>query len=251
VQNKFFCKKPYIDLFETTSSSSKIISQILYGEKFKILLKKKNWVKIKTSFDNYNGYIKNKNYIKNFEPTHKIKSLKSIVFNNPKNLNKYKSKISLPFASKIKILKENKSFVMFEKNKWIEKKNIEKIKKKKKFLKILKMFLGAKYKWGGKSYSGIDCSGILQIIFYYNNKYFPRDTKDQINIFKKKVLKKLYKKGDIIFWEGHVAICINSNLLIHAYGPKKKVLIMPIKKTISLIEKTAKLKIKKITQINL
>ena len=55
--------------------------------------------------------------------------------------------------------------------------------------------------------------------------------------------------GDIIFWKGHVAICLNSKQLIHAYGPKKKVLIMPIKKTISLIEKTANLKIKKIIKL--
>ena len=37
--------------------------------------------------------------------------------------------------------------------------------------------------------------------------------------------KKQFKKGDIIFWKGHVAMCINSKELIHAYGPKKKVLI--------------------------
>ena len=44
--------------------------------------------------------------------------------------------------------------------------------------------------------------------------------------------KKKFKKGDIIFWKGHVAICINTNDLIHAYGPKKKVIIMNIKKTL-------------------
>ena len=48
---------------------------------------------------------------------------------------------------------------------------------------------------------------------------------------------------------GHVAICINSKKLIHAYGPKKKVLIMNIKDTIKIIEKTANLKVKKVTKI--
>ena len=61
--------------------------------------------------------------------------------------------------------------------------------------------------------------------------------------------KKTYKKGDVIFWIGHVAICINSKKLIHAYSPKKKVLIMPIKKTIKRIERTTKLVVKKITSI--
>ena len=61
--------------------------------------------------------------------------------------------------------------------------------------------------------------------------------------------KKLFKKGDIIFWKGHVAICLNKRELIHAYGPRKKVLIMPIIKTIKLIEKTANLKVIKIISI--
>ena len=59
----------------------------------------------------------------------------------------------------------------------------------------------------------------------------------------------MFQKGDIIFWKGHVAICINSKELIHAYGPKKKVLVMSIKKTIDRIEKTANLTVKKISFI--
>ena len=55
-----------------------------------------------------------------------------------------------------------------------------------------------------------------------------------------------FKLGDIIYWKGHVAVCINSKELIHAYGPRKKVLIMPIKKTIKLIKETANLEVKKI-----
>ena len=58
-----------------------------------------------------------------------------------------------------------------------------------------------------------------------------------------------FKKGDIIFWEGHVAMCLNSKKLIHAYGPEKKVIIMPIIKTINRIQRTAKLKVKKISRI--
>ena len=106
-----------------------------------------------------------------------------------------------------------------------------------------------KYKWCGKTFDGIDCSALLQIFYKYNNKFFPRDTKDQVKIKKGVNNKKLFKKGDIIFWKGHVAICLNKRELIHAYGPRKKVLIMPIIKTIKLIEKTAKLKVIKIISI--
>ena len=111
------------------------------------------------------------------------------------------------------------------------------------------MFLKTKYVWGGKTYRGIDCSAILQLFFYYNNKFYPRDTEDQIKYSTKKNKGVIFKKGDIIFWKGHVAVCINSQKLIHAYGPEKKVLIMTITDSINKIERTAKLIVKKISSI--
>ena len=139
---------------------------------------------------------------------------------------------------------------MFKKNKWIKIKDITLINKKEKnFIKILKLFKNCKYKWGGKTYQGIDCSALVQIFYKFNNKFFPRDTVDQIKYKKGSIVKKKFKSGDIIYWKGHVAVCINSKKLIHAYGPKKKVVIMPINETIETIERTANLKVKKICKI--
>ena len=57
------------NLYTKPSSKAEVSSQIIYGEKFKILSKKKSWVKIKTSYDNYVGFIKNNNFKKKFNPT--------------------------------------------------------------------------------------------------------------------------------------------------------------------------------------
>ena len=250
MSNNFFCKSPYINLYDSPSFNSKISSQILYGEKFKILLKKKKIIKIKTSYDNYVGYIKSSNYISKFKPTHKVSVLKSRIFKYPENSTKHKSKKFLSFSSKIQILKKYENFIMFDKNRWLNIKDIKLINQKEKnFLKIFKLFLGCKYKWGGKTFNGIDCSALIQIFYQFNKKFFPRDTKDQIRYSKKRLKIKNFKRGDIIFWKGHVAVCINSKKLIHAYGPKKKVIIMPIKQTIALIEKTANLRLRKISRI--
>jgi len=249
VQNSFFCKNPFINLYDLPSYNSKIGSQILYGEKFKILKKEKNFFKVKTKYDNYIGYIKTKKYLARFVETHKVSVLKSRIFIYPKNLKKFKSKSFLSFSSKIQVLKKKNNFVMFDKNKWLFAKDIKLIdKKEKNIIKILKLFLNCKYKWGGKTYKGIDCSALIQIFYKFNNKFFPRDTVDQIK-YKKGTIKKKFRLGDIIYWKGHVAICINSKELIHAYSPRKKVLIMPIKKTIRLIKDTANLEVKKILSI--
>jgi len=246
VKNNYFYKKPLSNIYKKPSKVSEVISQIIYGEKFKILSKNKSWLRIKTSFDNYIGYIENENYTVNHNPTHKVSSLKVNIFDKQKNITKH----FLPFAAKILIIQENKNFVEFEKNKWIIKKYIKRIDHvEKDYLKILKLFLKTKYVWGGKTYKGIDCSAILQLLYYYNNKFYPRDTKDQLKYSKNSYERKKFKKGDIIFWEGHVAICIDDKKLIHAYGPEKKVIIMPINKTLERIERTVKLIVKKVSFI--
>ena len=53
--------------------------------------------------------------------------------------------------------------------------------------------------------------------------------------FKKRIKLKNIRRNDLIFWKGHVAIAISKNSLIHAYGPFKKNVVMPIKKTIDRI----------------
>ena len=246
VKNKFYFINNFSNIYKRPSKSSEVTSQIIYGEKFKILSKNKNWIKIQLLFDNYKGFIINSKYLEKFSPNYKVISLKARIFKRPG----VGTKSWLPLASKLSVLEQNKNYVKIEKNKWIKKKDIKKLSyKNKNFIEIFKKFLNVKYVWGGKTFQGIDCSALLQVYYIYNNIFFPRDTVDQIKVKKGLKNKKIFSKGDIIFWKGHVAICLNSKQLIHAYGPKKKVLIMPIKKTISLIEKTANLKIKKIIKL--
>ena len=248
MQNSFFCSKSYLNVYELASKNSNISTQLLYGEKFKVIKRNKKFLKIKADFDDYVGFIKVGKFNKRLNKTYKVSVLKSKIYSKPKS--KFGTKKYLPFSSEIEILNKNNNFVMFEKNKWISFNELETIKKQNKdFTKIFKLFLNCKYKWGGKSFDGIDCSALLQIFYKFNNKFFPRDTIDQIKIKKGTVQKKIFKKGDIIFWKGHVAICLNSKNLIHAYGPRKKVLIMPINKTIKIIEKTANLKVTKVVSI--
>ena len=67
----YFLNIPVSNIYSKPSIKSEITSQMLYGEKFKILSKKKNWVKIKTSFDNYKGFIKDRNFFQSFKATKK------------------------------------------------------------------------------------------------------------------------------------------------------------------------------------
>ena len=244
-----FLNKSVANIYFKPSSNSEVVSQILYGEKFKILLKRKKYLKIKTHYDNYIGYIKKDKFLENFKPSHKISKVKSRIFFK-KGKRFLSSNHYLYYGSGVCIRNENKKYIEFEKNKWIKKSDIKNIDHyEKNYIKVFKFFLNTKYLWGGKTCVGIDCSALIQIYFYYNRIFFPRDTKDQIRFCKRKRSKNRLK-GDIIFWKGHVGICLNKSRFVHAYGPKKKVLIMPTVQTIKLIDKTANLKVKKVSNIS-
>ena len=244
-----FLNKSVANIYFKPSSNSEVVSQILYGEKFKILLKRKKYIKIKTHYDNYIGYIKKGKFLENFKPSYKISKIKSrIFFKRDKRF--LSSNHYLYYGSGVCKRNENKKYIEFEKNKWIKKSDIKNIDHhEKNYIKIFRFFLNTKYLWGGKTCDGIDCSALIQIYFYYNRIFFPRDTKDQIRFCKRKRSKNRLK-GDIVFWKGHVGICLNKSRFIHAYGPKKKVIIMPTGQTIKLIDKTANLKVKKVSNIS-
>ena len=95
---------------------------------------------------------------------------------------------------------------------------------------------------GRKSFKGIDCSALIQLFLNFNNRFCPRDAKDQVKYFKKNIRLNQIKKNDIIYWKGHVALAISKKKLIHAYGPLKKTVIMGIHQTIERIKNTANLK---------
>jgi hypothetical protein len=228
-----------INLYKKPSVKSEIVTQMIYGDSFSISNKSKKWLKITIKEDNYKGYIKNKKYSNFLKPTHKVISLKAKIFKFPNRIEKNE----ITFGSKIKVIENNSKFLKFA-NGWIKKDDVKPIKYKEKnpFRKITS-FKDIRYKWGGKSFKGIDCSALVQIFLNFNNKYCPRDAKDQFKYFRKNIKLKNIKKNDIIYWKGHVAVALSNKKLIHAYGPMKKTVIMDIKQTIKRIERTAKLKV--------
>ena len=230
-----------INVYKKNNLKSEIVTQLLYGDTFKKIKNNGKWIKIRSDIDNYKGYIVNDKFPKKQKNTHKICNVFTALYSKP-NINK-KIRKKLSFGSKIKVLKKKGNFYKFD-NFWINKKDLKKINYKNiDIFKYVKRFINVKYKWGGKHFSGIDCSGLIQIFFNFNNKFCPRDSKDQIKYFRKKVKLQNIRKNDLIFWKGHVAIAISQQKLIHAYGPLKKTIIMPINRTIEEIYKTAGLKV--------
>ena len=121
-----FLNISFTNIYSKPSLKSEVTSQILYGEKFKVLSKKKNWVKIKTSFDSYVGFIKEHKDYQKFKPSLKISKLKSKIFRKKNNRYIPTDKF-LYFGTGIEALNKDRNYVEYKKNMWIRKKILKKL----------------------------------------------------------------------------------------------------------------------------
>ena len=233
-------KSSIANIYKKNNKNSGIVTQILLGEDFKIQNKIGKFYKGYKAYDKYKGFIEAKDlHLDKNKKTHKIISKECNIYKKPNN--KYKLNKKIFFNSRISILDYKNNFIQ-TKNGWILKKNIKPINfRKKHFLDNIKLYLNTKYLWGGNSPKGLDCSALVQELLKFNNIYCPRDSKDQKKFFRKEISIKNIRKGDLLFWKGHVAIALSNKKLVHAFGPRKKVVIMGIKETVKKIYSKSKL----------
>jgi hypothetical protein len=233
-------KSPITNIYKKNNKKSEVVTQILFGEKFLVQKKFGSFCQGYRSYDKYKGFIESKNLeLNKNKATHKISSKECFLYKKPNTRNKLKKKLF--FNSKIFILNKKNNFIQTSVG-WILKSNVKPIAfKTKHFCDNFKLYLNSKYLWGGNSPEGLDCSALVQELLKFNNIYSPRDSIDQRKFFKKSVNIKKVTKGDLLFWKGHVAIALNNKKLVHAFGPKKKVVIMGIKETVKKIYLKSKL----------
>ncbi len=246
MNNLFSSNFSIVNLHKRPTSKSEVVTQMLYGETFRIISKSKKWIKIEIKEDRYTGYIRIRKFISYLKPTHKISTLSANIYKKPNFRNRIGT---LPYVAKIRVDEINSKFAKFQ-NKWIEIKNIKPLKfKNKDIFQDIKIFKNVRYKWGGKTFEGIDCSALVQICLNFNNKFCPRDSDQQAKFFKKNINLYNIKKNDIIYWKGHVALALSDKTLIHAYGPLRKTLVMNITQTIKRIKRTANLEVVSVKRI--
>jgi cell wall-associated NlpC family hydrolase len=99
------------------------------------------------------------------------------------------------------------------------------------FVAVAERFVGVPYLWGGKTSLGIDCSGLVQIALTASGIACPRDSDMQERALGAPLpiddLAGL-RRGDLIFWKGHVAIVRNPQTIVHANAFHMAVAIEPI-----------------------
>ncbi|OFX78253.1 MAG: hypothetical protein A2X12_09065 [Bacteroidetes bacterium GWE2_29_8] len=209
--------------------SSEMVSQILYGEAFQILGDSKEWLYIRTIFDNYEGWISNN---QNFISKDLISTINPHVSSDLicyiKDVNNhYKQPVFMGSTIYFQDI-EAKRFMINGVEYCFEGNVLNAgLNQKDNLLELLHSLLNIPYLWGGCSISGIDCSGFSQLIYKFLGIKLFRDASLQVNQGNLVCCLDDSQFGDLAFFDNengritHVGILLDKNRIIHASGRVK------------------------------
>jgi cell wall-associated NlpC family hydrolase len=106
------------------------------------------------------------------------------------------------------------------------------------FVAVAERFLGVPYLWGGKTALGLDCSGLVQVALTAAGTACPRDSDMQeqaLGVPLPRAGEESLRRGDLVFWKGHVAIVRDPATLLHANAFHMAVAVEPLAEAVARI----------------
>lgn len=213
------CNLSIVPLRFEPHDTSEMVSQILYGEHFKVLEQRKKWSKIRLAFDNYEGWVDNKQFLE--ITAEKYNEFDKQPFSIVGDLIEFVScendqLMPIPLGASLGAL----DFF----NHYYEGTRIIEQQEKKNIINTAFLFLNAPYLWGGKTNFGIDCSGFSQMVYKLNGYKLLRDASQQATQGDSLSFIEESEPGDLAFFDNdegaitHVGIMMKDNYIIHAHG---------------------------------
>lgn len=219
-----YCNLAIVPLRAEPSDRSEMVTQVLFGEHFSILEQTEKWSKIQLAFDQYQGWIDNKQFqlISEEDFLFLEQSPVQLTVNKLDFLYTCNQEVmSIPLGSTLTCLQKpsiNIEQYIYQNLLISGKKN------KKDLIKTAFLYLNTPYLWGGKTPFGIDCSGFTQMVYKINGYCIPRDASQQAATGEALSFIEESEPGDLAFFDNtegnivHVGLIMDDNYIIHAHG---------------------------------
>jgi cell wall-associated NlpC family hydrolase len=170
-------------------------------------------------------------------PTHKVAVPRALAFPGPDI--KLPPTAALPMGARLTIARQDERFAVTASGWHVPEVYLAPIKARQPdFVAVAEQFLGVPYLWGGKTSLGLDCSGLVQVSLQAAGIACPRDSDMQELALGKLSSLASLRRGDLMFWKGHVAIARDPESLIHANAHHMMVAIEPATEAIARIKAT-------------
>jgi cell wall-associated NlpC family hydrolase len=169
-------------------------------------------------------------------PTHKVTALRTLAFPGPSI--KLPPLEALPLGARLVIARIEDRMAVTQSGAYVPAVHLAPLgENETDFVAVAERFLGTPYLWGGKTALGLDCSGLVQVALTACGVSCPRDSDMQEQALGTVVAADLsaFRRGDLIFWKGHVAIVRGPGSLLHANAYHMAVAIEPIAEAVTRI----------------
>lgn len=208
--------------------------QLLYGEDFNVLEVANGYAFGQSSKDGYVGYIRASELGEPVDATHVVTSRATHLYAaaDIKSADIH----ALSFGARLRIVSAEGSFFETHNGLFVPKPHVRPAKVALSDpASVAQLFFGAPYLWGGNGSAGIDCSGLVQAAFLACGHACPGDADMQQETLGTLTNDSEFKRGDLVFWKGHVAIVVDGETLIHANAFAMAVTYEPIEAAIERI----------------
>ncbi|HXJ01648.1 MAG TPA: C40 family peptidase [Micropepsaceae bacterium] len=208
--------------------SAGLRTQLLFGEDFAIYEDKHGWVWGQAASDGYVGFARADGFGAQPPATHRVIALSTPLLNAPDV--KKGVRDMLPMNARVAVTEESARFARLANGGYVFAGHLVPVDAPlPHWVSVAEQFVGVPYLWGGRTAAGLDCSGLVQTALAAGGTQALRDTDMQENALGTAIaLDSELKRGDLLFWKGHVALMLDATRVIHANGYFMQVSVEPL-----------------------